>query len=131
MVPSEISKGEDICSQWNWNFKATWPTCLSLCEKWGGGKSEVGKAIINTILCLQNEKEIIVLFYKVEMIKLERTLFLGGSYESPGGGEDAEIFMVIEMSQGLKLSWNTDLSVENALPTLGSLFKTFIRLDIY
>lgn len=64
----------------------------------------MGKAIINTILCLQNEKEIIVLFYKVEMIKLERTLFLGGSYESPGGGEDAEIFMVIEMSQGLKLS---------------------------
>lgn len=64
----------------------------------------MGKAIINTILCLQNEKEIIVLFYKVEMIKLERTLFLGGSYESPGGSEDAEIFMVIEMSQGLKLS---------------------------
>lgn len=72
-------------------------------------RGKQGNTITNTTLCLNKKKEIIVLSYRLQIIKLERKFFLNGSYESLGESDDTEIFMFIKMKQGLKRSRNTDL----------------------
>lgn len=72
-------------------------------------RGKQGNTITNTTLCLNKKKKIIVLSYRLQIIKLERKFFLDGSYESLGESEDTEIFIFIKMKQGLKQSKNTDL----------------------
>lgn len=72
-------------------------------------RGKQGNTVTNTTLCLNKKKKIIVLSYRLQIIKLKRKFFLDGSYESLGESEDTEIFIFIKMKQGLKQSKNTDL----------------------